>query len=185
MSKSHKAVVIVGSLRKNGFSLQLANVLAKMAPDTLKLEVVTLEGSTFYDPDLETTVPADWAKLRSAVSGADGVILISPEYNRAPSGVMKNAIDILSRPYGKGALLGKAVAIVTSSPGTGGGMAASMQLKQILPGISGPLLQQPEMYLNGIGNAFNESGELAKEDLKQLLDGFLQKFAAHVARNAG
>src|ERR1700733_1757530 len=148
MATPHPVVVIVGSLRKESFSLKIANALVKMAPSSLKLEVVTLHGISFFNQDLEATPPADWLAFREKIQKSDGVIFVTPEYNRAISGVLKNAIDVASRPYGKSSFLGKPTGIVSNSPGPQGGVSAAKSLQNVLPGITGPILGQPEIYLN-------------------------------------
>lgn len=184
MSTQFTVAVIVGSLRKQSFSLKIAHALAKLAPASLKLNVVPLHDVSFFNQDLEAAPPADWVKLRAGINGADAVLLVTPEYNRSIPGVLKNAIDVASRPYGQSAFNGKPVGIVASSPGALGGVAASLHLKALLPGISGPIMQQPEIYLNGIGDAFNEAGELTKESLQPVLQGYITAFAAWVERHA-
>ena len=94
MSSPHHIVVIVGSLRKESFTLKIANALAKLAPPALKLDVVTLHGISFFNQDLEATPPADWVAFRERIQKSAGVIFVTPEYNRAISGVLKNAIDV-------------------------------------------------------------------------------------------
>src|SRR6201746_1879046 len=146
MAAPYNIVVIVGSLRKEAYTLKVANALAKLAPASLKLDVVTLHGISFFNQDLEATPPADWLAFREKIQKSDGVIFVTPEYNRAISGVLKNAIDVASRPYGKSSFLGKPVGIVSNSPGVLGGVNAAMNLKQLLPGITGPIMGQPEIY---------------------------------------
>ena len=179
---THTVAVIVGSLRKQSFSLRIAQAFAKLAPAALKLNIVTLEGLSFFNQDLEAAPPADWLKFRETVQASDAVIFVTPEYNRSVSGVLKNAIDVGSRPYGKSSFLGKPVGIVSSSPGPLGGIAASMNLKQLLPGITGPIMQQPEIYLNGIGDAFDADGEIAKESIRPVLQAYIDAFAAWVEK---
>jgi chromate reductase, NAD(P)H dehydrogenase (quinone) len=178
----HNIVTIVGSLRKESFSLKIANALAKLAPASLKLEVTTLHGISFFNQDLEGAPPADWLAFREKLQKSDGVIFVTPEYNRAIPGVLKNAIDVGSRPYGKSSFLGKPVGIISNSPGPLGGVNAAKTLQNILPGISGPIMGQPETYLNAVGDAFNEKGELTKESLQKVLEQFLAAFAAWVEK---
>ena len=177
---AHPVLVIVGSLRKESFSLRTANALAKLAPDTLKLEVVTLHGLSFFNQDLEAAPPADWLAFREKIQKSEGVIFVTPEYNRSISGVLKNAIDVASRPYGKSSFLGKPVGIVSNSPGPLGGVSAAKTLQNILPGISGPIMGQPEIYLNGVGDAFDDKGELTKEPLQKVLKQYIDAFAVFV-----
>src|SRR6516225_8291949 len=180
---AYHIVTIAGSLRKDSFSLKIANALAKLAPASLKLEVITPAGISFFNQDLEATPPADWLAFREKLQKSDGIIFVTPEYNRSLPGVLKNAIDVASRPYGKSSFNGKPVGIIANSPGPLGGVSAAKHLQNILPGITGPILQQPEIYLNGVGDAFDASGNLTKDALKTVLQQYLDAFAAHVAKH--
>src|SRR5213596_899960 len=155
MATPHHALVIVGSLRKQSFSLKIAHALTKISPDTLKLSVVTLHELGFFNQDLEASPPAEWVAFRDKIKASDGVLFVTPEYNRSIPGVLKNAIDIASRPYAQSAFNGRPIGIISNSPGALGGVCAAKHLQQILPGISGPILQQPEAYLVGVGDAFD------------------------------
>ncbi len=183
MATPYNVVVIVGSLRKQSFTLKVANALAKLAPAALKLDVTALHGLSFFNQDLEATPPADWVAFREKLQKSNGVLFVTPEYNRSISGVLKNAIDVGSRPYGKSSFNGKPTGIVSNSPGQLGGVSAAKHLQNILPGICGPILQQPEIYLNGVIDAFDEKGELIKESLLKLLKQYIDAFAAHVERH--
>jgi chromate reductase len=179
---THHIVTIAGSLRKESFSLKVANALAKLAPASLKLEVMTPHGISFFNQDLEGAPPADWLAFREKLQKSNGVLFVTPEYNRSIPGALKNAIDVGSRPYGKSSFMGKPIGIISNSPGPLGGVSAAKHLQNILPGISGPIMGQPETYLNGIGDAFNEKGELTKESLQKVLEQFLGAFAAWLER---
>src|SRR5258708_971984 len=152
MATQHSIVTIVCSLRKESFTLKVANALAKLAPASLKLDVTTLHGISFFNQDLEAAPPADWVAFREKLQASSGVLFVTPEYNRSIPGVLKNAIDVGSRPYGKSSFLGKPIGIVSNSPGVLGGVCAAMNLKQLLPGITGPIMVQPEIYLVGVGD---------------------------------
>jgi chromate reductase, NAD(P)H dehydrogenase (quinone) len=180
MAAPHTIVVIVGSLRKESFSLKIANALAKVAPAALKLGVTTLHEISFFNQDLEANPPADWLSFRERLQKSDGVIFVTPEYNRSIPGVLKNAIDVASRPYGKSSFLGKPIGIIGNSPGPLGGVSAAKHLQNILPGISGSILGQPEIYLNAVGDAFDEKGELVKESLKAVLKQYIDAYANFV-----
>src|SRR5882757_11492480 len=182
MPTPHTVVVIAGSLRKESFTLKIAKALTKLAPDTLKLNVVTLHDISFFNQDLEATPPADWLKFRETLQKSNGVLFVTPEYNRSIPGVLKNAIDVGSRPYGKSSFLGKPTGIVSNSPGPLGGVSAAKHLQNILPGISGPILGQPEIYLNGVGDAFDEKGHLTKESLQKVLQQYIVAYAAFVEK---
>ena len=144
MATPHHVLVIAGSLRKESFTLKIANALAKLAPPALKLDVVTLHGISFFDQDLEGNPPADWLAFRDRIQKSAGVLFVTPEYNRSIPGVLKNAIDVASRPSGKSSFLGKPTGIISNSPGPLGGIAAAKHLQNILPGISGPIMGRPE-----------------------------------------
>jgi chromate reductase len=180
---THTIVTIVGSLRKESFSLKIAKAMAKLAPASLKLDVTTLNDISFFNQDLEAAPPADWLTFRDKLQRSNGVLFITPEYNRSIPGALKNAIDVASRPYGKSSFLGKPVGIVSNSPGPLGGVSAAKQLQNILPGIAGVIMGQPEIYLNGVGDAFDDKGELAKEGLQKVLQQFLEAFAAFVEKH--
>src|ERR1700709_157198 len=143
---THTIVTIAGSLRKESFSLKIANTLAKLAPASLKLEVMTPHGTSNFSQDEEANPPAAWVAFREELQKSHGVLFVTPQYSRSIPGVLKNAIDVGSRPYAKSSFLGKPIGIVSNSPGVLGGVNAAMNLKQLLPGISGPIMGQPEIY---------------------------------------
>jgi chromate reductase len=180
---AHTVAVIVGSLRKESFTLKIANALGKLAPPSLKLETVTLHGLSFFNQDLEANPPADWVSFREKIQASDAVLFVTPEYNRSIPGVLKNAIDVGSRPSGQSSFKTKPIGIVANSPGPLGGVSAAMNLKQSLPGYCGPILQQPEIYLNGVGDAFDDKGNLTKEALQKVLKQYIDAYAAHVERH--
>jgi chromate reductase len=163
--------------------LKIANALAKLAPDSVKLNVVTLHDISFFNQDLEATPPADWLAFREKIQKSNGVVFVTPEYNRSIPGVLKNAIDVASRPYGKSSFLGKPIGIISNSPGPLGGVSAAKQLQNILPGIAGVIMGQPEIYLNGVGDAFNDKGELIKESLQAVLKQYIEAYAAFVEKH--
>src|SRR5258706_8703377 len=182
MATPYNVVVLVGSIRKESFTLKIANALAKLAPAALKLDVTTLHGISFFNQDLEGAPPADWLAFREKLQKSDAVLFVTPEYNRSIPGVLKNAIDVGSRPYGKSSFLGKPIGIVSNSPGPLGGVSAAKHLQNILPGICGPILGQPEIYLNGIGDAFDDKGQLTKESLQKVLQQYIEAFAAFIEK---
>jgi len=182
---AYHIVTIAGSLRKESFSLKIANAFAKLAPPSLQLEVITPAGISFYNQDLDAAPPADWLALREKLQKSSGVLFVTPEYNRSIPGVLKNTIDVASRPYGKSSFNGKPVGIVANSPGPLGGISAAKHLQNILPGICGPIMQQPETYLNAVGDAFDAQGNLTKDSLKTVLQQYIDTFALFVARHNG
>src|SRR5436305_7654421 len=183
MPTPHSIVTIVGSLRKGSFTLKIANALAKLAPASLKLDVTTLHGISFFNQDLEAAPPADWLEFREKLQKSNGVLFVTPEYNRSIPGVLKNAIDVGSRPYGKSSFLGKPIGIVSNSPGPLGGVSAAKHLQNILPGICGPILGQPEIYLVGVGDAFDAEGNLTREPMQKVMQQYIDAFAGWVEKH--
>jgi chromate reductase len=183
MAHTYNVVVIPGSLRKESFSLKIANAFVELAPEGLKLTVLPLHGISFFNQDLEANPPADWVAFREKIQASQGVLFVTPEYNRSISGVLKNAIDVGSRPYGKSSFLGKPIGVVSNSPGPLGGVNAAMNLKQILPGYTGSIMGQPEIYLNGVGDAFNDKGALVKESMQAVMKQYIDAFATFVHKH--
>jgi chromate reductase len=182
MASQFSVAVIVGSLRKEAFSLKIAKALTKLAPSSLQLDVVTLGGLSFYNQDLEATPPADWVSFRDRIRKADAVLFVTPEYNRSVPGVLKNAIDVGSRPYGQSVFNAKPGGVISNSPGAIGGFGANHHLRQSLVFLNVPVLQQPEAYVGGIGDAFDENGELVKASLREFLEAYINAFAGWVAQ---
>lgn len=176
--------VIVGSLRKASFNRKMAHALAALAPADLKLQIIEIGALPFYDEDLEADPPAAWTAFRLAVSAKDAVLFVTPEYNRSVPGVLKNAIDVGSRPYGKSVWSGKPCAVVSVSPGAIGGFGANHHLRQSLVFLDMPTLQQPEAYIGGAHKLFDEAGALTSDDTKAFLGKFMQAFDAWVAVHA-
>jgi len=184
MASPRRVAVVVGSLRKDSLNRKMAKALAAMAPPSLSLEIVEIGGLPLYNQDDDANPPAASAAFKEKIAGADAVLFVTPEYNRSVPGVLKNAIDIASRPYGKSAWDGKPAGVVTVSPGAIGGFGANHHLRQSLVFLNMPVLQQPEAYVGGAGDLFDESGGIKKPDTKKFLDTFLAALAAWIERTA-
>jgi chromate reductase len=171
--------VIVGSLRKASFTRRLALALAGLAPDHLTLEIVEIGALALYDQDADDqgAPPKAWTAFREAVRSKDAVLFATPEYNRSVPGVLKNAVDVGSRPYGKSVWSGKPAAIVSVSPGAMGAFGANHHLRQSLVFLDMPVLQQPEAYIGNIASLLGEDDSIVKEDSRQFLAGFMSRFA--------
>lgn len=174
----YKIAVLVGSLREASINRKVARSICDMAKDRLDCSIVEIGDLPLYNQDLETgSPPAAWTRFRDEVAAADGVLFVSPEYNRSMSGALKNAIDVGSRPYGKGCLLGKPAAVVTASPGAIGGFGANHHIRQCCVALNMPVLHRPEPYLGQIkDDSFGEDGLLVdgklKDFVKQIADAF-------------
>jgi chromate reductase len=174
---TRKIAVLVGSLRKESFSRKIARNIEALAPAGLTFEEIDISKVGHYNQDLDGNEPAEWLELRAKIKSADAVLFVTPEYNRSVPGVLKNAIDIASRPYGKSAFDGKPAAVVSNSPGNIGGFGANHHLRQTLAFLNMPTLQQPEMYLSGVGGWFDDAGKINDEKTREFLAGFAKRFA--------
>jgi len=183
MSGQLDVAVFVGSLRREAFSRRMANALAALAPASLKLSIVEIGDLPLYNQDDEASPPAAWLALRRRVKAADAVLFVTPEYNRSVPAVLKNALDVASRPYGQNAWDGKPGAVVSISPGALGGMAANHHLRQSLVFLNVPTMQQPEVYLGGAGEVFDAVGAIVKPGTREFLGKFMEAFAAWIATN--
>lgn len=179
-----RIAVIVGSLRKESFNRKMALNLAKLAPASLKLEIVEIGQLQMYNQDLDDNPPAEWVDFRTRVRGFDGVIFVTPEYNRSVPAVLKNAIDIGSRPYGQSVWDGKPGAVMTVSPGAIGGFGANHHLRQSLVFLNIPVMQQPEAYIGGAAKLFDDKGDIAVDATRDFAKKFIQSYADWVDRVA-
>jgi len=179
-----KIAVFVGSLRKESFNRKMAKALTALAPESLKLEIIEIGGLPLYDQDLDDNPPAVWTEFRERVKKFDGVLFVTPEYNRSVPGVLKNAIDVGSRPYGKSVWDGKPGAVISVSPGAIGGFGANHHLRQSLVFLNVPTMQQPEAYIGNAANLFDESGNLANDSIKEFAAKYIHAFAAWVETTA-
>ena len=182
MNTTRDVAVIVGSLRKESFNRKLANALIAMAPAPLKLEIVEIRQLPLYNQDDDANPPAPSAAFKARVQKADAVLFVTPEYNRSVPGVLKNALDIASRPYGKSAWDGKPGAVISLSPGAIGAFGANHHLRQSLVFLNVPTLQQPEAYIGNAAKLFASDGELADDSVRDYLLKFLQAFATWIER---
>lgn len=177
MPSPYRVAVLVGSLRKKSLNRMLAHALSALARPLLSLEIVEIGTLPFYNDDLEAETPASWRVLRERLANADAVLFVTPEYNRSVPAVLKNAIDVLSRPFGAGALSGKPAAIVSSSPGAMGGFGASHHLRQSLVCLGVNVMASPEAYLSNSGALFDDEGALANPGTTEFLRRFLSAFS--------
>jgi chromate reductase, NAD(P)H dehydrogenase (quinone) len=181
-----KIAVFVGSLRKESFNRKMARVLKTLAPESLTLEIIEIGGLPLYDQDDddEGKPPSAWIEFRKRVKSFDGVLFVTPEYNRSVPGVLKNALDVGSRPYGQSVWEGKPGAVVSVSPGAIGGFGANHHLRQSLVFLNVPAMQQPEAYIGSAAKLFDANGNITNETTRELLIEFMNAFAAWVAKNS-
>ncbi|HLW12430.1 MAG TPA: NADPH-dependent FMN reductase [Casimicrobiaceae bacterium] len=184
MDARWNAAVLVGSLRRESFNRKMANALLGMAPPSLALEIVEIRDLPLYNQDDDANPPAASAAFKARIQQADAVVFVTPEYNRSVPGVLKNAIDVASRPYGKSAWNGKPAAVISVSPGAIGAFGANHHLRQSLVFLNMPALQQPEAYIGGAAGLFDEQGKLINDSTRDFLKKFLDAFAAWIEHNA-
>lgn len=179
MSKK-KIAVLVGSLRKESINRKIANELIKLAPESLEMEIVEIGQLAHYNEDLDANPPAEWVTFREKIGAADGFLFLTPEYNRSISGVMKNALDVASRPYGQNKWGGKPGAIVSSSMSLLGGEGANLMLRQPMVFLNVYIMQQPEAYIGNSWELFDEQNNLKNEDTRTFLQNWVNAFAEWV-----
>lgn len=165
--------IFAGSLRKESFSKKIARAVVEMAPEGFEFKIISMEGLPIYNQDFDDydQVPENYVKFRNEVKLLDGFIFVTPEYNRSIPGVLKNAIDVGSRPKGESVWNGKPGAVFSNSPGNLSGFGANHHLRQCLVSLNVPTMQQPEVYLAKIAEVFDEQGKIKNEKTT----AFLQK----------
>jgi chromate reductase len=178
--------VFVGSLRKESFNRKMAKVLTTLASESLMLEIIEIGVLPLYDQDYddEGKPPSAWTEFRKRVKSFDGVLFVTPEYNRSVPGVLKNALDVGSRPYGQSVWGGKPGAVISVSPGAIGGFGANHHLRQSLVFLDVPAMQQPEAYIGGAAQLFDANGDITNETTREFLRRFMDAFAAWVVKNS-
>lgn len=173
--------VVIGSLRRDSFSRKIANLLIGMMPERLDMKILDISALSFYNQDIETdgTTPQAWEDFRAQVRSCDGFLFVTPEYNRSYPAVLKNAIDIGSRPYGKNSWGGKPAAVISATPGNLGGAGANFHLRQVLACLSVPVMPN-EVYLSQVTDFLGKDGSLTNEGTGKFLQSVANDFAAWV-----
>ena len=172
--------VLVGSLRTGSLTRMAANALAGLAPETLRLEIVEIGALPLYNQDLDTDPPPPWTTFRERVRAADGVLFVTPEYNRSIPAALKNAIDVGSRPYGASVWDGKPGAVASVSPGAIGGFGANHAVRQAVVFLNVPMMPAPEAYWGQAGTFFDDAGALVNDATRKVMTRFIQAYAGWV-----
>ena len=174
---AYKIAIIVGSLREESINRKVARSMCAIRGDDLECGIVEIGDLPLYNQDLDGDPPEEWQRFRQEVGAADGILFVSPEYNRGIPGVLKNAIDVGSRPYGQSVFDKKPAAIVTVSPGSIGGFGANHQIRQAAVFLNMPVMAQPEAYLGHVGDdSFDDDGCLKDGPLKELVTKLAHAF---------
>lgn len=182
--KAKKVAVIVGSLRKESFNRKAANVVIGLAPESLELEIVEIDDLELYNQDLESAPPESWVDFRNKIKNYDAVLFFTPEYNRSVPAVLKNALDVASRPYGKNVWEHKPTGVVSVSIGSIGGFGANHHLRQSLAYLGMPTMPTPELYIGKAEDLFNDQGMLINETTRELFWKFINSFATWIEKLA-
>lgn len=178
----HKIAIIVGSLREGSINRKIARSICALRDDNLDCSIVEIGDLPLFNQDHEQDPPEQWIRFKEQIAAVDGILFCTPEYNRGMPGVLKNAIDVGSRPYGRSVWDRKPAAIISASPGSIGGALANHQLRQSCVFLNMPVMQQPEAYLGHVSDeSFDEDGKLKEGPLLGLVEKLAHAFAEWVA----
>lgn len=175
---------IVGSISSTSLNRRLARALAKLAPEGVEFEEIVIKDLPFYSPDYDTDFPQVGLDFKKHIEGVDGVVIVTPEYNRSIPGVLKNAIEWASRPYGSFSFGGKPVAVLGGSPGTIGTAAAQQHLKAILSHVNSIVMGQPEGFIHVQPGLISDEHDITDEGTKAFLQMYLDTFLGLIGRVA-
>jgi chromate reductase len=186
MADQIKILGIAGSLRKQSYNKGALRAAQQLCPEGASIEVFDLEGIPGFNQDEERNPPQKIVELKKRIRAADAILLVTPEYNYGVPGVLKNAIDWASRPYGDNAWDGKPVAIMSAAMSMGGGVRAQYQLRQSFVFLNMDAVVQPEVAINNVAERFDASSNLEDETSKKLIGQLLRNLAekARVRRHA-
>lgn len=186
MPQTRNVAVLVGSLRKESFNRKTARAVIALAPASLKLEIVEIGELPLYNEDLEnaSAKPPAWLAFRDRVRPVDAIVFVTPEYNRSVPGLLKNAIDVGSRPYGQSVWSGKPCGVISVSPGPIGGFGANQHIRQSFVFLDMPAMQQPEAYIANAASLFDDQGALTHDKTRDLLQKFITTFEKWVDKHS-
>jgi chromate reductase len=176
---------IIGSLRKESHNRKLANALIKLGPPDFNFKELRIGDLPLYNQDDDRSQAPEVQRLKSELRAVDALIFFTPEYNRSIPGVLKNAIDHASRPYGQSAWAGKPAGVMGASIGPISTAVAQLHLRTILAALDMPTLGLPEVYIQVKDGFFDDAGSFASADTRKFLHGWMDKYAAWVKRLTG
>ncbi|MGC4060206.1 MAG: NAD(P)H-dependent oxidoreductase [Aquabacterium sp.] len=175
--------VIVGSLRRDSFNRKLADALAKLAPADFSFKQVSIADLPLYNQDDDANPAESVKRLKAEISASKGLLFVTPEYNRSIPGVLKNALDHASRPYGQSAWKGKPGGVIGVSPGAIGTALAQQHLRNVLAYLDVPTLGQPEAFIQAKDGLFDANGEIGAAS-KPFIQGWVDQYVAWVKKHA-
>lgn len=176
----YQIAVVVGSLRRDSYNRQLANAIKRLGPEGFSFYDLRIDDLPLYNQDDDANQAEPVQRLKKEVAAADGVIFVTPEYNRSVPGVLKNAIDHASRPYGQSVWKGKPAGVIGASVGAPGTCMAQQHLRNMLAYLDMPTLGQPEVFLQVKDGFFDTAGGIANADTKRFLQGWMEAYAAWI-----
>ncbi|OOG40889.1 NAD(P)H-dependent oxidoreductase [Rhodanobacter sp. C05] len=179
-----KIAVLVGSLRVDSFNRRLARAIEKLAPAEFGFKHVQINDLPLYSQDFDAAYPAVATRLKKDIESADGLLFVTPEYNRSIPGVLKNAIDIASRPWGTNSFAGKPGAVIGTSIGSTGTALAQQHLRNVLTYLDVPVLAQPEVFIHFKDELIADDGSINSDGTRKFLQGFVDNYTAWIRRFA-
>jgi chromate reductase, NAD(P)H dehydrogenase (quinone) len=180
----YQIAVIVGSLRRDSVNRKLADAVVRLAPSEFTFKQLLIGDLPLYNQDDDAKPAAPVKRLKSEIYAAQGIVFVTPEYNRSVPGVMKNAIDAASRPYGQSAWAGKPAGILSASIGPIGAAMAQQHLRNMLAYLDVPTLGQPEVFMHIKEGFFDSSGNIADADTRKFLQSWMDRYTAWVIKHA-
>ncbi len=179
----YQIAVIVGSLRKDSFNRKLANAIVKLAPSEFSFKELQIGDLPHYNQDDDANQASSVKRLKGEIAAAQGILFVTPEYNRSISGVLKNAIEHASRPNGQSAWAGKPAGVLGASPGANGTAMAQQHLRNILATLDMPTLGQPEAFIHVKDGLFDEAGDIGTAS-KIFFQNWMDHYVAWVKMHA-
>ena len=179
-----KIAVFVGSLRKDSFNRRLARAVEKLAPAGFDFRHIQIDDLPLYSQDFDADYPAAATRLKKDIESTDGLLFVTPEYNRSIPGVLKNAIDLGSRPWGTNSFAGKPAGVIGTSIGATGTALAQQHLRNVLVFLDVPVMPQPEVFIHFKDEPIADDGTIASDSTRKFLQGFVDKYVVWVKRFA-
>jgi chromate reductase, NAD(P)H dehydrogenase (quinone) len=180
----YQIAVVVGSLRRDSFNRKLATALTRLAPSDFSFKQLQIDDLPLYNQDDDANQAASVKRLKSEIQASQGLLFVTAEYNRSIPGVLKNAIDNASRPYGQSAWAGKPAGVIGISVGAIGTALAQQHLRNVLAYLDVPTLGQPEAFLQAKEGLFDDAGNIGNADTKKFLQGWMDSYVAWVKKHA-
>jgi chromate reductase len=179
-----KVAVLVGSLRKASINKRLARAVERLAPKEFVFGHIRLDDLPLYNQDFDADYPAEARRLKQEIEAADALLFVTPEYNRGVPGVLKNAIDLASRPWGTNSFAGKPGAVIGASIGATGSALAQQHLRNSLVFVDVAMMAQPEVFVQFRDDGLIDAeGHVANEDTQKFLQGFVDRYVAWVKQH--